>query len=101
MCCNETGPSLKLVFKEISRTHKPTLCTNNANDLNTLGKVLSLVNNYCLSLDGCASSRVCTDIQFFEQLVATPCFPPNTPLSALKKYFTCPIDETSCNCESC
>lgn len=89
MSCCETTSSLKIIFKETSRCHKPTLHTNNLDDIETLSKVLSFVNDYCLSLDSCASSRICTDIAFFECLVATPFFPPHSPHAVLKKYFTC------------
>ena len=89
MSCCENNASLKIIFKETSRCHKPVLHTNNLDDIETLSKVLSFVNDYCLSLDACASSRICTDICFFESLMSTPFFPPHSPQAVLKKYFTC------------
>lgn len=86
----DKNSSLKIIFKETSRSHKPVLYTNNLDDIETLGKVLTFVNDYCLSLDACASSRICTDISFFESLIDTPFFPPHSPHAVLKKYFTCP-----------
>ena len=87
MSCNNNA-SLKIIFKETSRCHKPVLHTNNLDDIETLSKVLSFVNDHCLSLDACASSRICTDISFFECLISTPFFPPHSPHAILKKYFT-------------
>ena len=95
----DKNPSLKIVFKEISRANKPALHTNNLNDVETLSKILTFVNDYCLSLDGPASSRICTDISFFECLISTPCFPPHSPHAAIKKYFTCkPEIDLDCVC---
>ena len=57
MDCCDNNTSLKIIFKETSRCHKPTLHTNNLDDIETLSKVLSFVNDFCLSFNQIWSSE--------------------------------------------
>ena len=96
--CNKNSSSFNFVFEELSRKVKPCLNLKNDKDAALLAEALTFSKDHCLSVDGCASSRIFANLSSLKDLMERDDKNLGKVGKALKYGLVCPKDEIETFC---